>query len=46
MELSELAHKSIESRFSEVNNSKSFACHPFDHICQDVADGMASVNQS
>ena len=27
-----LAHK---SRFSEVNNSKSFACHSFDRICKE-----------
>ena len=32
--MSELAHKSIQSLFRS-NNSRSFACHSFDHICQE-----------
>ena len=29
--MGELAHKSIDSLFRSINNSKSFACHSFDH---------------
>jgi hypothetical protein len=33
--------KKVLSRFSEMNDSKSFACHSFDHICQEkIADRM------